>query len=207
MNNNQLLLWTSLGCGILTGVVGIIALYCDVRWLLYTCSGLALFHFLYNLFKGTILDNVYPFLAVCLVVAYYATGTILDGLCFGICLYYAIAWLHSIMFLAVPFLVNAIVPLTSIIAFFLHAEHLFVATGVYCILSFIISHLRGKLPSWDMDVYIWCAAIGVMLLFQRDADLYNYVKILKDVLWGASAYYVFCVFYAFYTTYIRKRHQ
>ena len=211
MKNNikNVLLLASIG--VLIGIVGIVAYYRDVKWLMVTCAVLCLCQLLVNIFSGLHQDNtyqIYPLLAVCLLVGYYITGNIIDSLCYGLCLYYAIAILYLGVLMLVPQqIVFIIVPVVSMIAYIANIEHLFVATGLFCTLSFVIAHLRGKLPSFAMDVYLWCTALGVMLLFQRSTDTYYSVKIIKGAMWAGSAYYIFGLFYAFYQKLIRNNNQ
>ena len=202
-NTKNTLLLASVG--VLIGIVGMVSYHQQITWLLITCAALCVCQLLVNLFTRMLQDYTYPLLAVCIIVAYYITGNIIEGICYGLCLYYAIALLYIGLLIVIPFqFIMIAVPVTSIIAFFVNAEHLFVATGVFCTLNFIVTHLRGKTPSFAMDVFLWCLVFGEILLFQRDTDNYYFVKILKGILWAGAAYYVFGVLYAYHRVYIKK---
>lgn len=191
--------------GVLIGIVGMVAYHQHITGLLVTCAVLCICQLFVNFFTGMLQDYTYPLLAVCIVVAYYITGNIFEGICYGLCLYYAIALLYIGMLMVIPFqFIMIVVPVTSIIAFFVNAEHLFIATGIFCTLTFVIAHLRGKLPSFAMDIILWCLVCGEIFMFQRSTDTYYSVRIIKGILWGGSAYYVAGVLYAFYFSHKKK---
>ena len=191
--------------GVAIGVAGIIAYYQQITWLFYTCTVLCMVQMLLNIFLGMLQDHTYPYLAACLLVGYYLTGDIPNGLCYGVCLHYATA-LICLGFYALPIvqmLVFIVLPVTSITAYFLHAEHLFMVIAVFCTLHFIINHLRGKNPPPAMDIFLWCVAFGVGFLQLRDTDAYQSVKFIKGILWGGSAYYIVALLYGWYRVYIK----
>lgn len=193
----NIVLLTSMG--VLIGVVGVIGYFYQIRWLMIACAVVCLFQLLLNIFMGLLQDYTYPFLSVCILVGYYLAGEIVDGVCLGFCLYYSLAILYMGVLAVVPFqIIMIIVPLISLIAFFVNKEHLFVATALFCTINYHIAYFRGKLPHFAMDVLLWAIAFGVMFMLQRNTDSYYSVKLIKGVLWGSSAYYIVVAMYAFY---------
>ena len=186
--------------GVAIGVAGIIGYYQHIKWLFYTCTVLCLVQLLLNLFLKALQDQMYPYLVACLLTGYFLTGNVLSGLCMGVCLHYATA----LIYVCIPIQLSlVVVPIVSIVAFFLHAEKLFMVTAVYCTLYFFIKHFQGKLPAIAMDMLLWSCAFGVGFLQWRDTDTYQSVKIIKGVLWGGSAYYIVSLFYVWYHLYVK----
>lgn len=193
----NVVLLTSLG--VLIGVIGVIGYFHQTRWLMMTCAVVCLAQLLMNVFMGLLQDYTYPFLSVCILVGYYISGEIVDGVCLGLCIYYSIAILYMAILAVVPIqIIMIIVPLVSIIAFFVNEEHLFITTALYCTIHFLIAHFRGKLPYYAMNIFLWAIAFGVLFMLQRNTDSYYSVKMLKGILWGGSAYYIVVAMYAFY---------
>lgn len=205
MDNNlkNTILLASIGVAI--GVGGIIAYYHQVSWLLILCAILCTCQMLTNLYWGLLKDYTYPLLAACMLIGYYITESFTESLCYGICLYYAIALFYICLLMVIPLqLLNFIIPLISIIAFFLKADHLFTVTGLFCTIQFVVSLLKGKLPYFAMDVFLWCIACGIVFLFIRDTDSSYHIRIIKGILCAGAAYYLFGILYAIYHTYIKK---
>jgi len=199
----NVIILTSLG--VLIGVVGIIAYFHQTRWLMIACAVVCLAQLLINVFMGLLQDYTYPFLSVCILVGYYLSGEIVDGICLGLCLYYSIAILYMGILAVVPFrIIMIIVPLVSIIAFFVNEEHLFITTALFCSLNFCIAYFRRKLPRFSMNIYTVAILLGTFLLFHRNTDLYDSVKLIKGILWAGSGYYLLGCLYAFYITFVKK---
>lgn len=191
--------------GVAIGLGGVIAYHHQVSWLFILCAKLCAFQFLMHFYWGLLKDYTYPLLAACMLIGYYITESFAESLCYGICLYYAIALFYICLLMIIPLqLLYFIIPLISIIAFFLKADHLFTVTGLFCTIQVVVSLLKGKLPYFAMDVFLWCIAFGIGILFLRDTNSSYYIRIIKGILWAGAAYYLFGVLYAIYHTYIKK---
>ena len=193
--------------GVAIGAVGLVAYYQHIQWLLIACAIICAIQFTLAHFAEPMKDESYPYLATCFAVAYYLTDNIPDAIYYGACLYYATALVFLYLLSVISriiLLVSIVVPIGSLVAYFLHAEPVFIATATFCFVYFLVKHFRGKNPSFAMDVFLWCTAFGIGLLFQRDTDTYTSVKIIKGMLWGSAAYFIVGLLYAFYHAYIKK---
>jgi hypothetical protein len=200
--NNAILLTLA---GVVIGVAGIVAYYQELRWLFIVSVILCIAQLVLTHFYEPLKDEMFPYLAVCLVVGYYLTDNIPDASCFGICLYYATAFIFSIVLSIIPMqFVMIVVPIVGIVAYFLNAEQIFLTIAAFCFVHFLIKHFRGKNPHFAMDVFLWCMAFGVSLLVSKDTDVYMSVKMLKGMLWGSVVYYIVVALYAFYCVRFKK---
>lgn len=187
------------------GAAGLIAYYQQIRWLFIICAILCIAQLILVHFFEPLKDEMYPYLAACLAVGYYLTDSIPDTACFSLCLYYATAFIFSIVLSLIPLqIVLIIIPIGSIVAFILNVELLFLATGAFCFVYFLVKHSRGKNPNFAMGAFLLCVAFGVSMLFTRSTDTFLSVKILKGLLWGSAVYYIVVAIYAFYCARIKK---
>lgn len=201
-NKNGLLLALM---GVAIGIVGIVAYHKSVQWLSYACAILCVLQWVLCMFSEGIRKEMYPYLAACLLGGFYVTGSFTDCLCFGICLYYATGLFYMGLLYVIPYqIVFIFVPVISMIAYFLHYEHVFLLTALYCTVNFQITHYQGKHPAFAMDVFLLCVAFGVGLMTNRGVDSLYSVRIIKGILWGGVAYYIIGFFYAFYHAYIKR---
>ena len=192
--------------GVSIGIIGLVSFHNHTKWLFVTCAALCLCQFVINIVSGMIQAHSYPLLFVCTLIGFYVSGSFFDSLCYGICLYYAVALFYLGVLMVVPLhIILLILSIVSIVSYFINAEQVFVSTGLYCTSNFIIALLRGSLPRYAMDVFIFAVVIGVFMLFQRNLDTYSSIKILKGVLWGGAAYYIFALAAAAY--YLKKQND
>lgn len=180
--------------GVIIGIAGIVAFHQSLLWLLYACAVICLVQWLLNLLAKQLRPTTIPYLAACCLAGYYISGTYIDGVCYGVCLYYATVFLYSVIPMQLALIV---VPIASIIGYFTNVEQLFIITAVFCTVNFIITHFRGKNPHFAMGIFIACAVIGTILVFSKGTDEYTSIKIVKGLLWGGAAYYIAGVFYAY----------
>ena len=191
--------------GAAIGATGIVAYYESIQWIFYTCTFLSIMQWVSCMFTRELQNWAYPYLAACLLVGYYITGSYTNSLCYGICLYYATGLFYMGLLCIIPYqIVFIFVPVISMIAYFLHYEHLFLLTAVYCTVNFLITHFQGKHPSFAMDVFLGCVTFGVLLVGNRNTDSLYSMKIIKGILWAGAAYYIVGSFYAFYHAYIKR---
>ena len=190
--------------GVSFGATGLIAYYQQTRWLLIVCSIVCSIQLILSFFEP-LKDEMFSCLAVCLTIGYYLTDSIPDAAMFGICLYYATAVIFSILLAVIPLqFILIVVPIVSLVAYFINAEHLFLTTAVFCLVCFNVKHFRGKNPSFAMDVFLWCSVFGGSLLAARGTDALMSVRIIKGVLWGSAAYYIVVAIYAMYCSRSKK---
>lgn len=191
--------------GIVIGVIGILA-YQKANWLFYICASLCWVQFLLSIVTNSLKETAFPFFTVCLIAGYFLTGTVLTGICYGSCLYYAIAFIYSIVLYVVPFqIIMIIVPVVSIIAYFCHAEHLFLLTSLYCTVNYLVALFKGRLPFSTMEIFLCCMSVGVILFTNRESVSLHSIQIIKGFLWGGAAYYVVVALYSFYRVFINKK--
>ncbi len=180
---------------------GLVGYYQEIRWLFITSTVISATQFIASVFVQPLKDEMIPWLASCLAIGYFLTGNIPDAACFGICLYVTTAFIN--MLIPVQLLLF-VVPVGCIVAYFLGAENVFIATAVYCLTNFVVKHFRGKNPSFAMGWFLLCMTLGVALLILRDTDAYFSVKMLKGLLLGSAAYYIALALYVFYIVRIKK---
>ena len=186
------------------GITGIIAHHLQNTVVFYISISLCMTQMIWNILSGLLQYYAYPYLASCCLVGYFLTGDITNGLGLGLCIHLATAWIYIVIASFIPLQMFLIfVPIISLSAFYLHAEHIFVVAGGYCVTFFIINHLRGKNPPSGIDVFLWCVAFGIVFLQTRDTDAFLSVRIIKSVLWGGSTYYIIALLRAWYYVYIK----
>lgn len=200
--NNRLLL-TLIGTAI--GITGIVAYYESVQWLFYTCTVLSIMQWVSSIITKELQSWAYPYLAACLLAGYYFTGAFADFFCYGICLYYATGLLYIGLLYIIPLFCTTVVPAICMVAFFLHYEHVFMVTAVFCTTHFLIAQLLGKNPYFAMNVFLGCVTFGVLLVGNRNTDSLYTMRLIKGILWAGAAYYITMLFYAIYLAYTKRK--
>ena len=194
-NPQNRLILALIGVGI--GVTGIVAYHESVQWLLNVCAVLSLMQWIISIVKQEIQKWSYPYLAACLLAGYYITGTFENFLFYGICLYYATGILYSGLLRYVPNLLFMVVPIFSIVAFFMNYEHVFMIMATFCTAHFIIAHFSGKTPHYAMDNFLLCVAFGIGFMVHRNTDSLYTIRIVKSILWAGSAQYIIGIIHVF----------
>lgn len=184
-NSQNRLILALIGVGI--AITGIVAYHESIQWLLNVCAALSLMQWIISIVKQEIQNWSYPYLAACLLAGYYITGTFENFLFYGICLYYATGILYSGLLRYVPNLLFLVIPIFSIVAFFMNCEHLFMITATFCTAHFIIAHFSGKTPHYAMDNFLLCIAFGIGFMTQKNTDSLYTIRIVKSILWAGSA--------------------
>ena len=173
--------------------------------MLYTCTFLSILQWVSCMFNGELQNRAYPYLAACLLAGYYITGTYTNCLCYGICLYYATGLLYIGLLQYVPYLLFMVVPIVSMVAYFLHYEQLFMVSATFCTVHFLIAHFSGKTPSYAMDDFLLCVAFGMALMANKETENLFTIKLIKGILWAGAAYHILGILHAFYQAYIKRK--
>lgn len=194
-NSQNRLILALIGVGI--AITGIVAYHESIQWLLNVCAALSLMQWIISIVKQEIQNWSYPYLAACLLAGYYITGTFENFLFYGICLYYATGILYSGLLRYVPNLLFLVIPIFSIVAFFMHYEHVFMVAATFCTMYFLITHFLGKTPLHAMDDFLLCVALGVALMNDNETDGLYTMKLIKGILWGGSACYILSIIHVF----------
>lgn len=190
--------------GAAIGASGIVAYYESSQWMLYTCTFLSILQWVLCVFTKELQNWAYPYLAACLLAGYYITDTFPNCLCYGICLYYATALIYISLLRHAPFLIFMVVPIVSMIAYFMHYERAFMVTAAFCTVYFLIAHFSGKTPYYAMDEYLFCVAFGIALVAHKEAESLYTMRLIKGVLWAGAAYYIIGIIKAFIHVLIKR---
>lgn len=189
--------------GAAIGITGIVAYHESVQWIFYTCTFLSIMQWMLCMFTGELQNWAYPFLTACLLSGYYITGAFADFLFYGICLYYATALLYIGLLRHVPHLLFMVVPIVSMVAYFLHYEQVFMVTATFCTVHFLIAHFSGKTPYYAMDDFLLCVVFGIALMANKETNSLYTTRFIKGILWAGAAYHIMGILHAFYHAYIK----
>lgn len=194
-NPQNRLILALIGVGI--GVTGIVAYYESAQGIFYTCTALSIMQWGLCMIAGALQYWSYPYLAACILTSYYITESFADFLPYGICLYYATALFYSGIIQYASLLLFRIVPIVSLVAFFMHYEHVFMVAATFCTMYFLITHFLSKTPLHAMDDFLLCVALGVALMNDNETDGLYTMKLIKGILWGGSACYILSIIHVF----------
>lgn len=200
MENNAkaIILWTL--ADISVSVIGLVAYHFAIQWLLIVCALLSIAQWLASLFRRELQPFSYPYLASCLVAGLLLTEGWINGACYGLCLYWASALFFGVIFrLLSKHVVLIIIPIVSVVAYFLGADFWFWTTSVYCTVSFFVELLRGKMAPAVMEIFLACVVIAVSFSFAKENGP-AWSKIIIGLLLGGSAYYIVGAIYSFIYT-------
>lgn len=187
------------------GIIGLVAYHFAIQWLFIVCALLSIAQWLFSLFRRELQPFSYPYLASCLVAGLLLTEGWINGGCYGFCLYWASALFFSAIFkLLSKHVVLIIIPVVSIVAYFLGADFWFRTASVYCTVSFFVDLLHGKLAPAVTGTFLGCCVMAVSFSFANE-DGTAWSKIIIGLLLGASFYYIAGAIYSFIHTIPRGR--
>lgn len=183
MKNSILLILV--GCVI--GIVGVYAYYHHMNGLFITCAIIGVIQFVLGVITHTLNGHVYPYMLSCVIMGHYTANTFPECVYYGICLYYASAWLYMLLIAALSeTVVFIILSFASIVSYFFNMDCLFIVLGICCTTNILVAWFSGRLKLGSVRLLTESVVIGICVLASRMAEIF----FLKGILLGCSFFYI-----------------
>lgn len=208
MENKSCLVAFGVLLEILFAAAGVAAFHYHSEKLFLICAVLCGLKFFLMLFVEGIKDIAFPYMAVCMAFGYYMTGTWLDTLCYGICLYYATAFLYMgllhINELAVSLLFIFAASVVSIVGWLTQNYWLFMIASAYCVVWIIMAWVHGRLHAISFRLLALCVIAGLLLYGYKDVSSSRAMFYVNGVLLGCAFFDPLTTLLSLYYVYVKK---
>ena len=192
---------------VIIGIIGLWAFYNYNHSALIICGILCAVQLLVATFTKQLQTYAIQYLWACVAFSYGVTQVLTLLVPYALCLYYATAIIYTLILLKIPqSIVITIVGIAGIIVYYLNVNQWFLVCGTFCLTSFVIACVRGKILGsayrlwFGLFVIGWVGANSISLL----PNLPNVERVITGFIWGSCAFYPVSAVYIWFRMRILK---